>query len=989
MVIFLLVQRTTFCADLERQSNGDLKFTRRYLLEIPFNLIAAAIYNFVYFNLKRGRTRFWAGGFHLIMFAENTSMAALIFVSPVSAPPFFLLSSLVIVIGLYIAGLAFSSCFYLLYHPKRTNNCYWVGIPRKCVCCFRNKRSEDHGIAGRAYRDQNGRVTISEPTLVSHNGFVPKNMLPVGPQAVAPTQNRYENQVQFHPQSVVNGAPSVGRDQKNAPKLPPTRRPDNNISSQGRKTHPAPPPPPPHFHHQRQEESLSPNSSHATNTGRTISESNPVFSDTDLSSNAMEGIDRIIDTPLFSDSGGNGDGDDGVPEAMGSHSDKYRVNQTRLISQGSIGGFDTESQLTCTDDTGIDVDSDLQLTPGIGGVEGAVGVETSPLSDDAEGELKLPVFVDVPVEQHEYKNNNKGKHFFHEEESSQETAHQQHHRESITPTLPTPPSCSPTSPLSLTPSFSQIQWQHPGAGGGQDTAGAHQSSEERNSGRDIAMAQSSPERPRRAPRSPIGARSHMVNNDDTDSISSQQNSQNGKPRPHPSSTPRAVTPRSPKGARRLLVQQQDQSSSSASPERNIIPNKSYKQAPPHPPPIPPKQEVAPLPPPVSDGLTRGLTSLVPTSTEARAHSSSPNPTAYAIRQNRAATGYSRGVSYNGITTTRPPSMIKTPRGVASYNQGDGAGALENRSKQRPSNEPPSGEWRRNMQAIHQKKLRMYRQSQLDSHGSSPDRSSSSGERKILSISSPNGIDGPGRPSPHSTRTGGDPGFIRSRPPPVPRTNSYHSPQIPKSAFVKVSPSNRRSTNMDERNYRRSTSSDRNQMQRRHRAHTDIRGYSRALSNSPHPYPKVPHGAHGNAPKMLQSPPSPHPDYIDEPLPDLNSSDRSRTQSHGSGLSNSDIYDRLPAENENLLSPNSMVSRPDVSTGSDKSSASKPDSWVTPSKGRPDSWVTPSKSRPDSWVTPSKSRPDSWVVPKANRSNGGSFVSPVFHAPKFGGNESVV
>lgn len=946
-VFLLLLERTTFCADIERQNSGELRFTRRLCLEIPFDLIAAGVYVFAYFNPKRGRTRVWAGVYHLVVLVENVTMAVLFYLNPPDSLDAFSslypLSTMIIVVALYPLGLVFMFCYYLFYHPKKTGNCFWIGCPRNCRCCSQVEQNGDEQVIGTKYLHRNSRVIISEPTLVSHNGYVPKNLLPVGPNAVA-MANQNENQLNSHSQSISIPNGRVSRDRSltepegRRAASNPTAGQQGSGSAQAAVVSPI----------------ISPNSSH-TNTARTASESNrsdlqTSEVDTDFSSNAVEASDTVIDTPLFGY----------TPEtAMAS---EVGLMRPRLTSQ------DMDSQKTCTNDTGIDVDSDLQLSPGtVGGdmedMDGAVGVAPTGgegRDDKGNEEIRLPVFVDVPAKRGNYRSGLEEHYFPSDKDTRDHTPKQRAPRDlaldntrgSVTPTLPTP-TYTP-SPTSLTPKSTRAKWRQLSEESEDVFNGDGSPQRPR---REAGNSQSSPERPRKAPRSPIGARSHQVAaTEEVEVTGSQQSTPNEQ-----SIGPRAVTPRSPKGARRLLINQSPPASSTTQ-ERAV-----RRQAPP--PPRPPRtssipnadklvqstaesaastEAFQPLPstevfqplstttptmakaPPPSDRLTRGLMSLVPpVGSERRAQSSSPFP---ATRQKigqpqRTIQSYSRPLSHN-------PNMVagSVPRGV-SNNHVNGldsqvtGGSMHSVQHYHAQPRPKSDGWRADMNTgMHmpsQHGRGVYRHGPLNSHGSSPERtpySSSSSDQRFQSISSVNSTDG----QPRDMRARHEEVQRRRNyshaHPATPKSSPYYSTNIPKSAFSSVSPERHRAQHV----HAGVTGGHELQQPQNypiHRPPNMSRGQEVSPSRSPRRYPKAPQGASANAPKMIRSPPShrgrhipaplppPRADHsIDEPLTELNSSHTHSLGTHSLGSMSSHSaanrnvgnYDKLPAEANGLM-----------------------------------------------------------------------------------------
>ena len=944
MVFLLLLERTTFCADIERQSNGELKFTRRLCLEIPFDLIAASVYVFAYFNPKRGRTRVWAGIYHLVTLAENVTMGVLVyFYIPTATLPFsqFSVVSLSLVVGLYPLGLVFMFCYYLLYHPKRTGNCFWIGIPRNCCrCCCKEDQSEDGEVIVSKYQNRNSRVIISEPTLVSHNGYVPKNLLPVGPNAAATmVMNQYQNETLAlsQPQSTGNGR--VHRDRSLIG--PEGRRASRMVGKQGCASGCG------------SGGVTSPDSSHTNTAPRTASErSNPAFSDclaseldTDFSgSNLPETNDTVIDTPLS-----------GCTPEVSAMPDSRITHITRLISQ------DNDSQKAYTNDTGIDVDSDLQLSPGtVGGdmedmnqVVGGALCPSGEEPDEGQGGHKLPLFVDVPIKQEKLYRNGLEQHYFPDElnASTSDTAQDTvalHSRDSVTPTLPTP-TYSPTPPSPTpNPIFPGGKWHSDDESEDVFRHGDSSSSPTmRQRGSIVAPQYPSPERQRKAPRSPIGARSHQISTPVDEEFSCSQQSSNSQ------TGPRAVTPRSPKGARRLLIQQSPPPTSPAQ-------KKPRRQAPR--PPMPPKrsslqggdapavnvtasvdpisiqqntqpQIARPIPmktpitpaqqtPPRSDGLTRGLMSLVP---DRRAQSSSPFPVP---RQHQVVPGnapkYSRALSYHATGSTASP--VRLSRGVANYRQSDNGldskvkgGSLHNMQYYHAQPRPKSEGWHMDKSIVLSPTARgMARQAPLNSHGSSPERSSHSSTSSGQSRGATSQQQQSRGATTQQQRTNAQRRSYNPQYPGTPKATPPHHAHAPKSAFVRVSP---------ERNHAQHVGGWRSQRS------SIVEGYSSPRpasmggppsSKSPRHYPKIPQGAPSNAPKMIRSPasnrnlpppiPPPRREYrgsssIDEALTDLNSSSHAHSLG-GTSSKDSGNYDKLPSEMQyrnSLLGPGTLLS----------------------------------------------------------------------------------
>lgn len=980
MLILLLVQRTTFCADLERLPDGELKLTRRWPLEIPFNVIASFIYVFVYFNLKRGRTRIWAGIYHLLVLAENTTMAALIYVNSSSASalslPFFPLITLTVVIGLYVAGIVFMCAFYLIYHPNKTECCFWVGLPKKCCpCCLSDEGPKEGGEGGGWRRRRgdlrsqvgNGAVVISEPTLVSHNGFVPRNLLPVGPRAaeaasangggivgsgltsdgVTATESAPRSQSLNVPKNRVSRDDRVsemdtglsasmsmsGSGARNAQEGAGGGRGGGGGQERGRgdstSTVRASNLTSPVFTTPRSSRTQTLSSS---NAARTPSESNNAFSDclaseldTELSSNPMDAADTVIDSPLL--------------ESTLITSDHLRFSHKGQGSGNGVGrergGKDVDSQRSCTDDTGIDVDSDNQLTQGtLGDMEEAGrggGLGGGGLYEDGYeygGETHLPVFTDAPVvnREHQYQSSldsSRQQQYssgdaesdqmllppppqFQEQNNSHTHQNSTANRDSVTPTLPTPT----YSPTELTPSSQRRELINRDVTPGTTSSGS----------------QPSPERPRKTPRSPIGARTFQVSSaDELDSGSSSKHVFVRNPRggiAHGSSPQiissdsHPMTPRSPKGARRLLVQQQQPcSSSSPRPLSTSVtadrskdsPSRSPRRAPPPPPPpIPPKDSKSERFP--QNGLTRGLTSLVvpPSGADRRAQSSSPMLKPHlqqGVKNEGITQANTNMVLAPSVDQINPRSPGKFPRGVSNYNR-----VVSVPNKTMNGHVHLNGDH-------HQQQ----RSSKSESwHGDRVlDRNHRRRDKGMLEMSDVPGTEGKSRPN-----------------------LSYHSPSVPKSsntsAFIQI-PQDRNSSHLHEDLHSHSHSTPPREWHSPPRVVRSVSGGSyqggpphiskrsnTGNHNSRHlnshqahspSYPRHPQGAMAvaGAPRMSRTPPrkrlvsmptrvqgSGGTDSIDEPVPSLKSSSTAWSSSAGGSSSNQNQPHQ--PHRENVVSP---------------------------------------------------------------------------------------
>ena len=149
----VLNQRSQFCLDYAEQPRRE-----RWWLEVPFALFAACLYQFVFFSLKEGRTRYALSVYLVVTLIENVLMVVMFFTEFPSL--WYAPASVAVVIGLFLVGTLLLLVYYLLFHPDRTEDWYWIGIPKKC-CGFSSRKSK-------SYRPHN--IEISAPTLVNMNG---------------------------------------------------------------------------------------------------------------------------------------------------------------------------------------------------------------------------------------------------------------------------------------------------------------------------------------------------------------------------------------------------------------------------------------------------------------------------------------------------------------------------------------------------------------------------------------------------------------------------------------------------------------------------------------------------------------------------------------------------------------------------------------------------------------------------------------------------
>lgn len=561
MFVFLLAQRTTFCADVIRENPTEVRIKRRWYLEIPFLFVAATMYIFTYFNFRRGNTRFWMLFFHLLMYAEIATMSALFYITYMTGQYYvFSLTALTLSLGLYPVGILFMLTYYLFFHPEKTEDWYWIGIPK-----WRDRNVDSRGdIIGTGFRNRmsngDGRVVISGPTLVAHNGFIPQSMLPDG----IPTSPSHESRMVTGPEMIISQSRTNVENKNRLVEDWVTPRTSGATTHRDLVTSLT---------------MVSPNST--VNTAilpaTTPTDSLPALSDlqsqigpSDMDtendsrlSPRLIGGDTVIDTPLF-----------------GTTPDPVQQLRIKKNSAGEPMSLGTLRSQTDTVDTGIDLEADKingdhdhgvssQHNPvkQNGGSGSSIDHEDMSLGID----IDLAQFKDIPAKRQGYlgKKSSLESHYFPEKNGKES-------RESLTPTLPTP-----TWGLTDTPPY-----HSPGSNRamlGQNSSG--ESGELYHprvrstmfSNRDqqhhvLPLSMSTPERTRRsnAPRSPKGARAFTIvpESDGTQALAktpvNHSASYPGQPtQSAPSveahSPQRVRAPRSPKGAKRMLITQPESS----------------------------------------------------------------------------------------------------------------------------------------------------------------------------------------------------------------------------------------------------------------------------------------------------------------------------------------------------------------------------------------------------------------------------------------------
>ena len=153
-VFGILNQKGEFCADYSQQPKKP-----RWWLEVPFGFYAACLYQFVFFSVREGKTRYAVSVYLVVTLIENSIMVAMFFTEYRTL--WYAPASIAVVIGLFLLGALLLAVYYVVLHPDKTRDWYWIGVPKKC--CALPSHSK-----GKSYRPHT--IEISQPTLVNMNG---------------------------------------------------------------------------------------------------------------------------------------------------------------------------------------------------------------------------------------------------------------------------------------------------------------------------------------------------------------------------------------------------------------------------------------------------------------------------------------------------------------------------------------------------------------------------------------------------------------------------------------------------------------------------------------------------------------------------------------------------------------------------------------------------------------------------------------------------
>jgi hypothetical protein len=222
-VFGVLNQKSQFCLDYAVRPRRE-----RWWLEVPFSLYAACLYQFIFFSVKEGKTRYTISVYLVVTFIENVLMVVLFFTEYSSL--WYAPAAVAMVIGLFLLGTLLLLVYYVVLHPDRTGDWYWVGIPKKCCEIGRRK--------SKSYRPHN--VEISSPTLVNMNGQATNVATQTRLSGLQPltsilSRNKTTGQMQLSAPPVIDsGIPSREDEYYKKPRVcAPQQRSSGHISSSG------------------------------------------------------------------------------------------------------------------------------------------------------------------------------------------------------------------------------------------------------------------------------------------------------------------------------------------------------------------------------------------------------------------------------------------------------------------------------------------------------------------------------------------------------------------------------------------------------------------------------------------------------------------------------------------------------------------------------------------------------------------------------------
>ena len=109
MLVWILIQSTSFC---------DTKCA-----EFFFNVVAALVYVFCYFNLTEGHTRLRYLFYYTIVYSENAAMILVWYIFTQTLDIWYHSYAMVAVLAGFFIGIFFQVVYYLKYHPNNLPPC--------------------------------------------------------------------------------------------------------------------------------------------------------------------------------------------------------------------------------------------------------------------------------------------------------------------------------------------------------------------------------------------------------------------------------------------------------------------------------------------------------------------------------------------------------------------------------------------------------------------------------------------------------------------------------------------------------------------------------------------------------------------------------------------------------------------------------------------------------------------------------------------------
>lgn len=118
MFVWILLQNTNFCENSAE--------------EFCFNVVAATVNIFCFFNLLEGHTRLRYTIFYTLVYLENLAMIVTWYSFHSTEETWYIIPAMVAVLGLFFVGIFFQLIYYVFLHP---NNRFSSKRIRICIPC--------------------------------------------------------------------------------------------------------------------------------------------------------------------------------------------------------------------------------------------------------------------------------------------------------------------------------------------------------------------------------------------------------------------------------------------------------------------------------------------------------------------------------------------------------------------------------------------------------------------------------------------------------------------------------------------------------------------------------------------------------------------------------------------------------------------------------------------------------------------------------------